>query len=75
MAKLNAPFRYDIVGSFLRPQAIHDARAKHAAGEISFEQLREVEDTEVSKIIEKQKAVGLHAVTDGEFRRRWWHLD
>lgn len=75
MAKLNAPFRYDIVGSFLRPQAIHDARAKHAAGEISFEQLREVEDAEVSKIIEKQKAVGLHAVTDGEFRRRWWHLD
>ena len=55
--------------------AVSSARAKHAAGEISFEQLREVEDAEVSKIIEKQKAVGLHAVTDGEFRRRWWHLD
>jgi chorismate synthase len=67
--KLKAPFRYDIVGSFLRPQAIHEARAKWHAGEITFEQLREVEDVEVAKIIEKQKAVGLHAVTDGEFRR------
>lgn len=73
--KLKGPFRYDIVGSFLRPQAIHEARAQHAAGKISFEQLREVEDAEVAKLIEKEKAAGLHAVTDGEFRRRWWHLD
>ena len=68
--KLKGPFRYDIVGSFLRPQAIHEARAQHAAGKISFEQLREVEDAEVAKLIEKEKAAGLHAVTDGEFRRR-----
>ena len=73
--KLKGPFRYDIVGSFLRPQAIHEARAQHAAGKISFEQLREVEDAEIAKLIEKEKAAGLHAVTDGEFRRRWWHLD
>lgn len=73
--KLKAPFRYDIVGSFLRPQAIHDARASWKAGDITFEQLHKVEDVEVAKIIEAQKQVGLHAVTDGEFRRRWWHLD
>ena len=75
MDKLNAPFRYDIVGSFLRPEAIKAARAQYAQGQISLDQLRDVEDVEVAKLIESQKAAGLHAVTDGEFRRRWWHLD
>jgi methionine synthase II (cobalamin-independent) len=69
------PFRHDIVGSFLRSQAIKEARAKHAKAELSLEALKEVEDEEISKLVEKEKTVGLKAVTDGEFRRSWWHLD
>jgi len=70
-----APFRHDIVGSFLRPAAIKEARAKFEAGEITAEQLRAVEDQEITRLVQKQKEVGLKGVTDGEFRRSWWHLD
>ncbi|OMF55207.1 5-methyltetrahydropteroyltriglutamate--homocysteine S-methyltransferase [Paenibacillus sp. FSL R5-0766] len=69
------PFRYDIVGSFLRPSALKDARLKYQNGEITTEQLNEVENVEIVKLVQKQKEVGLQAVTDGEFRRSWWHLD
>ncbi|WP_438346974.1 5-methyltetrahydropteroyltriglutamate--homocysteine S-methyltransferase [Paenibacillus sp. FA6] len=69
------PFRYDIVGSFLRPDALKDARLKFKSGEITAEQLKEVENDEIVKLVQKQKEVGLQAVTDGEFRRSWWHLD
>ncbi|WP_138494422.1 5-methyltetrahydropteroyltriglutamate--homocysteine S-methyltransferase [Paenibacillus pinistramenti] len=69
------PFRYDIVGSFLRPSVLKEARAKFQSGEISAEQLKEVEDAEIVKLVQKQKEAGLQAVTDGEFRRSWWHLD
>ncbi|MFD0713290.1 5-methyltetrahydropteroyltriglutamate--homocysteine S-methyltransferase [Paenibacillus sp. GCM10027626] len=69
------PFRFDIVGSFLRPQALKDARQKFQNNEISATQLRAVEDQEIVRLIAKQKQVGLKAVTDGEFRRSWWHLD
>ncbi|WP_086444510.1 5-methyltetrahydropteroyltriglutamate--homocysteine S-methyltransferase [Candidatus Enterococcus lemimoniae] len=69
------PYRYDIVGSFLRPEALKNTRAAFADGSISKDALIEVEDQTIIELIEKQKAVGLHAVTDGEFRRRWWHLD
>lgn len=69
------PFRADHVGSFLRPAALKEARARFNDGEITKETLREVEDAEITKLVEKQKAVGLEAVTDGEFRRKWWHLD
>jgi len=69
------PFRADHVGSLLRPQAIHDARAKRAKGEITAEQLKEIEDREIERVIRKQEEVGLKAITDGEFRRSWWHLD
>ncbi|MBB3130558.1 methionine synthase II (cobalamin-independent) [Paenibacillus rhizosphaerae] len=69
------PFRYDIIGSFLRPQALKEARAQFQNGEITAEQLREVENAEIIKLVQKQKEVGLQAVTDGEFRRSWWHLD
>ena len=69
------PFRADHVGSLLRPQTIHDARAKRARGEISAEQLKEIEDREIERVIKKQEEVGLKAITDGEFRRSWWHLD
>ena len=69
------PFRADIVGSFLRPLAIKEARSKFKNDEISAEDLRITEDTEIAKLVEKEKEIGLKAVTDGEFRRSWWHLD
>lgn len=69
------PFRYDTVGSFLRPTTIKQARAQYQNNEISADELKRIEDNEIIKLVEKQKAVGLKAVTDGEFRRSWWHLD
>lgn len=70
-----SPFRYDIVGSFLRPQELKDARAKFAKGEISQADLTKVEDKCIVDLIHKEEQLGLHAVTDGEFRRSYWHLD
>lgn len=70
-----APFRFDIVGSFLRPDALKKARSQCACGECSTDELHQVEHAEVSQLIAKEKAVGLPNVTDGEFRRTWWHLD
>jgi 5-methyltetrahydropteroyltriglutamate--homocysteine methyltransferase len=69
------PFRADHVGSILRTAPLKDARAKHAAGEISAAALKEVEDREIEKIIKKQEDIGLKLATDGEFRRSWWHYD
>ena len=66
-----APFRYDVVGSFLRPEYLKDARAKFAEGKITEEQLKETEDKAIKELVEKEKEVGLQAVTDGEFRRRY----
>lgn len=71
----NAPFRYDIVGSFLRPSALKAARTRFEAGSIDREELTRIEDQEIEALVAKQKAVGLQAVTDGEFRRSYWHLD
>lgn len=73
--KLDAPFRADHVGSFLRPERLHEARNSFKAGEISAEQLRKIEDEEISRIVDKQIDIGLELVTDGEFRRTWFHLD
>jgi len=70
-----SPFRYDVVGSFLRPQALKAARAQVAAGTLGAAGLKAVEDREIIKLIQEQEAAGLKAVTDGEFRRSWWHLD
>src|SRR5215207_3632852 len=69
------PYRADHVGSFLRPAALKDARAKREKGEITAAQLKEIEDREVEKIIRKQEEIGLQLATDGEFRRSWWHFD
>jgi len=69
------PFRADHVGSLLRPAALKDARAKFAKGEIPLAALTEVEDREIERVIKKQEEAGLKSVTDGEFRRSWWHLD
>lgn len=69
------PFRADHVGSILRSAPLKEARAKHAKKEISDAELRAVEDREIEKIVRKQEAIGLKVVTDGEFRRSWWHFD
>ncbi|MEE3664420.1 5-methyltetrahydropteroyltriglutamate--homocysteine methyltransferase [Brenneria sp. g21c3] len=69
------PFRADVVGSYLRPQYLHDARAQFSKGELSAEQLKSVEDKAITELVEKQKRAGLQVITDGEFRRSWWHLD
>ena len=69
------PFRADHVGSLLRPKALHEARAKRAKGEMTSAVLKAIEDREIGRIIKKQEEVGLQAITDGEFRRSWWHLD
>lgn len=70
-----SPFRYDVVGSFLRPQELKDARQKFAADQISRAELTAVEDRLIIDLIHKEEAAGLKAVTDGEFRRSYWHLD
>lgn len=71
----NAPFRCDIVGSFLRPDVLKQARADFNAGIIDAAQLKTVEDVSIRGLVAKQKAAGLKVVTDGEFRRSYWHLD
>ncbi len=73
--RTTSPFRYDIVGSFLRPQELKEARAKFANGEITQADLTAVEDKAIINLIKQEEAAGLKAVTDGEFRRSYWHLD
>lgn len=72
---MKPPFRADHVGSLLRPMALREARADRAAGKISPAELREIENIYVRRSIAEQKAIGLKAVTDGEFRRAFWHFD
>ena len=74
-ARTTPPFRADHVGSFLRPAKLHEARKQHAAGAISAEQLRAVEDEAVREVVALQREAGLRSVTDGEFRRATWHMD
>ena len=69
------PFRADHVGSFLRPKYLLDARAQQAKGEITREQLRAVEDRAITEIVKFQEDVGLQSITDGEFRRTYFHID
>jgi 5-methyltetrahydropteroyltriglutamate--homocysteine methyltransferase len=69
------PFRADHVGSFLRPDKLHEARKHHGDGVISAEQLRAVEDEAVREVVALQREAGLRSVTDGEFRRATWHMD
>ncbi len=72
---LNPPFRADHVGSFLRPKYLLDAREQKARGEITAAQLREVEDRAISEIVTFQRDAGLSSITDGEFRRTFFHID
>jgi len=71
----NPPFRADVVGSFLRTDAIHDAREAHEAGQLTDAELAAIEDREIIDLIAKEREAGLKLVTDGEFRRAWWHYD
>lgn len=75
MKNLTTPFRYDYVGSFLRPEKLKKARADFEAGKITKEQLKEVEDACILELVAKIKELGYHVITDGEFRRATWHLD
>src|SRR5882672_10519204 len=70
-----APFRADHVGSLLRPKALHEARARQKKGEISAEELKKAEDQHIRDVVKLQQDVGLQSITDGEFRRDWWHID
>ena len=72
---LRAPFRADVVGSFLRPEELKVARSEFAACNISADALREVENGLIEQLVVKQKQHGIHAFTDGECRRAYWHLD
>ena len=75
MLRATPPFRADHVGSLLRPQVLKDARARWGRGEISAEQLKDVENRAIRELIAKEEALGLQAITDGEFRRSFWHLE
>ena len=75
MQRRTPPFRADIVGSFLRTDALKIAREKRAKDVIGHDELRLVEDAEIARIVRKQEALGLKVATDGEFRRSWWHFD
>jgi methionine synthase II (cobalamin-independent) len=69
------PFRADQVGSLLRPAALAETRARWRRGETSAAALRAAEDVAIRAAVAKQEAIGLEGITDGEFRRDWWHLD
>ena len=75
MSELKTPFRYDYVGSFLRPEALKKARREFDEGKISYDALKEVEDQAIAALVKKVKELGYHVITDGEFRRATWHLD
>ena len=69
------PFRADHVGSLLRPSALHDMREKVKKGELPREALAAEEDRHIREVVKLQEDVGIPSVTDGEFRRDWWHID
>ena len=75
MSNLQTPFRYDFVGSFLRPEKLKKARRQFDEGKINAAALKEVEDEAITELVRKIKDLGYHVITDGEFRRATWHLD
>ena len=75
MSTLKTPFRYDFVGSFLRPEKLKEAKKNFEEGKITQDELNQITDDCVCDVVAKQKAAGYHAITDGEFRRKFWHLD
>jgi len=75
MPKLNPPFRADQVGSLLRPKDLLEKRYKWKIGELSPEELRKAEDDAIAETVKKAESIGIKAITDGEFRRDYFHLD
>jgi 5-methyltetrahydropteroyltriglutamate--homocysteine methyltransferase len=75
MSRDRPPFRADHVGSFLRPKPLLEARERAAAGGLGKAELRAIEDRHIRDVVAMQESAGLRAVTDGEFRRTFWHLD
>ena len=75
MSNLQTPFRYDFVGSFLRPDKLKEARRMFDNGESDYTALKKVEDECIVELVAKIKELGYHVITDGEFRRATWHLD
>src|SRR4051794_3652494 len=75
MQRTKPPFRADHVGSLLRPQPLKSAREKREADAITPDRLKLIEDEEIRKAIRKQEEIGLEAISDGEFRRAFWHYD
>lgn len=75
MTRAEPPFRADHVGSLLRSAPVKAARTRRATGEITPAELKTVEDAEIARLVVKQEEIGLKGVTDGEFRRSWWHYD
>ena len=75
MHRTKPPFRADHVGSLLRSAPVKQARTRRLANEITAGELKAVEDAEIEKLVARQESIGLQAVTDGEFRRAWWHYD
>ena len=72
---MNPPFRADQVGSLLRPARLKDARTRFQKDEITKDELRAIEDDAIREVVRKQEAVGLQSITDGEFRRTFFHID
>ena len=72
---MKAPFRADHVGSLLRPAALHDLREQVRLGKASAADLKAAEDREIRQVVALQEGLGLPSITDGEFRRDWWHID
>jgi methionine synthase II (cobalamin-independent) len=75
VSRVDPPFRADHVGSLLRPKELLDARQRHQQNTMSTEQLRQVEDEHIRAVVRKQEAIGLRSITDGEFRRTFFHVD
>lgn len=75
MSKITTPYRYDFVGSFLRPQRLKEAKISFQNNEITQEAYDKIVNEEITKVVAKQKELGFHVITDGEFRRTFWHLD
>src|SRR3954447_3833968 len=75
MKKLNPPFRADQVGSLLRTPEVRENRLRWKRGEISAAELREIEDTAIAETVKRVESIGMQSITDGEFRRDYFHLD
>ena len=72
---MKPPFRADHVGSLLRPHELHELREKVRAGKAAAAELKAAEDKAIREVVKLQEDVGIQSVTDGEFRRDWWHID